>query len=164
MIKRTQFNAVNGHTHLDRANDRIEATEERIENAKTREELAETRTELAETRTALAEVRTAIAETRAEQAEATLQKLIEKGDGDCDHQLERLAERTRPLARLTDRQRKILQYIAEGQNTKQIADILKLSPKTVEYHRSKLMEAVHVYDVPGLVRLAVRAGLVPTDT
>jgi DNA-binding NarL/FixJ family response regulator len=164
MIKRSQFSAGNGHTDLDGVDDQIEATEERIETAKTRQELAETRTELAETRTALAEVRTAIAETRAEQAEATLQKLIANGDGDCDHQLERLAERTRPLARLTERQRRILQYIAEGQNTKQIGAALNLSPKTVEYHRSKLMEAVHVYDVPGLVRLAVRAGLVPTDT
>jgi DNA-binding NarL/FixJ family response regulator len=163
MIKRSQLKALNGHTQVDKAMDRLETVEERIENARTREELAETRTELAETRTELAEVRTAIAESRAEQAEATLQKLAEQGGADCDREPGSHEERTRPLARLTDRQREILQYIAEGQNTKQIAATLDLSPKTVEYHRSKLMEAVHVYDVPGLVRLAVRAGLVPSD-
>jgi DNA-binding NarL/FixJ family response regulator len=47
--------------------------------------------------------------------------------------------RKSPLEQLTGRQREILQLIAEGQNTKQIGDILKVSPKTVEYHRMKLM-------------------------
>lgn len=163
MINRSQLKGSNGHMQVQRAVKHLETAEERIESARTREELAEVRTELAETRTKLAEVRTAIAESRAEQAESTLQKLTEQGGADCDREPGRPEERTRPLARLTDRQREILQYIAEGQNTKQIAATLNLSPKTVEYHRGKLMEAVHVYDVPGLVRLAVRAGLVPAD-
>ncbi|MFO1487334.1 MAG: response regulator transcription factor [Verrucomicrobiota bacterium] len=68
-----------------------------------------------------------------------------------------------PLDQLTDRQREILQLIAEGQNTKEIAETLKLSPKTVEYHRLKLMEIVKIHDVPGLVRFALRNGLVALD-
>ncbi len=54
----------------------------------------------------------------------------------------------------------MLQLIAEGQNTKAIAAILNVSPKTVEYHRKKLMDALDVYDIPGLVRFALRTGLV----
>lgn len=68
-----------------------------------------------------------------------------------------------PLDKLTGRQREILQLIAEGQNTKEIAEILKLSPKTVEYHRLKLMETVNIHDIPGLVRFALRSGIVPLD-
>ncbi len=63
-----------------------------------------------------------------------------------------------PLEQLTGRQREILQLIAEGQNTKGIAEILKISPKTVEYHRMKLMASLDVHDIPGLVRFALRVG------
>jgi DNA-binding CsgD family transcriptional regulator len=59
---------------------------------------------------------------------------------------------------LTGRQREILQLIAEGQNTKGIAELLKVSPKTVEYHRMKLMNCLNVHDIPGLVRFALRVG------
>jgi DNA-binding NarL/FixJ family response regulator len=65
-----------------------------------------------------------------------------------------------PLEQLTDRQREILQLIAEGQTTKAIALILKVSPKTVEYHRAKLMERLGIHDIPGLVRFALRMGLI----
>ena len=68
-----------------------------------------------------------------------------------------------PLEQLTGRQREILQLIAEGQNTKEIAEILKLSPKTVEYHRMKLMNRLNVHDIPGLVRFALRVGLIPEE-
>lgn len=68
-----------------------------------------------------------------------------------------------PLDKLTGRQREILQLIAEGQNTKEIAELLKLSPKTVEYHRLKLMETVDIHDIPGLVRFALRSGVIPLD-
>ncbi len=68
-----------------------------------------------------------------------------------------------PLDTLTGRQREILQLIAEGQNTKEIAELLQLSPKTVEYHRLKLMETVNIHDVPGLVRFALRSGVIPLD-
>jgi DNA-binding CsgD family transcriptional regulator len=54
--------------------------------------------------------------------------------------------------------------IAEGQNTKRIAEILKVSPKTIEYHRLKLMAGLNVHDVPGLVRFALRVGLIPQES
>ena len=67
---------------------------------------------------------------------------------------------TGPLARLTARQREILQLIAEGSSTKQIAQRLDLSVKTVETHRTQLMERLEIHDIAGLVRLAIRTGLV----
>jgi DNA-binding NarL/FixJ family response regulator len=74
-----------------------------------------------------------------------------------------IANRKSPLEQLTGRQREILQLIAEGQNTKGIAEILKVSPKTVEYHRMKLMGCLNVHDIPGLVRFALRVGLLPQE-
>jgi DNA-binding NarL/FixJ family response regulator len=68
-----------------------------------------------------------------------------------------------PLEKLTARQREILQLIAEGQNTKQIGDLLKVSPKTIEYHRMKLMDRLNLHDIPGLVRFALRVGLIPEE-
>ena len=65
-----------------------------------------------------------------------------------------------PLERLTGRQREILQLLAEGQTTRSMALILKLSPKTIEYHRAELMSRLAIYDVPGLVRFALRSGLI----
>ncbi|MEP6662857.1 MAG: response regulator transcription factor [Verrucomicrobiota bacterium] len=78
--------------------------------------------------------------------------------------LEGIADRKSPLEQLTGRQREILQLIAEGQNTKGIADILKVSPKTVEYHRMKLMDCLNVRDIPGLVRFALRVGLISQES
>jgi DNA-binding NarL/FixJ family response regulator len=69
-----------------------------------------------------------------------------------------------PLGRLTRRQREILQLIAEGRTTKQIAGDLHVSAKTVETHRSQLMERLGIHDVPGLVRFAIRVGLVSPET
>jgi DNA-binding NarL/FixJ family response regulator len=77
--------------------------------------------------------------------------------------LQGITDRKSPLEQLTGRQREILQLIAEGQNTKSIAEILKVSPKTVEYHRMKLMSGLNVHDVPGLVRFALRVGLIPEE-
>jgi DNA-binding NarL/FixJ family response regulator len=77
--------------------------------------------------------------------------------------LDGVANRKSPLEQLTGRQREILQLIAEGQNTKGIAEILKVSPKTVEYHRMKLMGCLNVHDIPGLVRFALRVGLLPQE-
>jgi DNA-binding NarL/FixJ family response regulator len=65
--------------------------------------------------------------------------------------------------RLTHRQREILQLIAEGNSTKGMAQKLDLSVKTVETHRAKLMERLEIHDVAGLVRYAVRIGLVSPD-
>jgi DNA-binding NarL/FixJ family response regulator len=77
--------------------------------------------------------------------------------------LDGIAKRKSPLEQLTGRQREILQLIAEGQNTKGIAEVLKVSPKTIEYHRMKLMDCLNVHDVPGLVRFALRVGLLPQE-
>jgi len=68
-----------------------------------------------------------------------------------------------PLHVLTARQREVLQLIAEGKNTKEIAYQLGLSPKTVESHRAQLMDRLNIRDVAGLVRYAIRVGLVPVD-
>lgn len=64
---------------------------------------------------------------------------------------------------LTPRQREILQLIAEGNTTKQIAATLKISVKTVETHRTQLMERLDIHDIPGLVRYAMRTGLVSPE-
>jgi DNA-binding NarL/FixJ family response regulator len=61
---------------------------------------------------------------------------------------------------LTPRQREVLQLIAEGQSTKDIARRLDLSVKTVDTHRSQLMKQLDIHEVTGLVRYAMRAGLV----
>jgi DNA-binding NarL/FixJ family response regulator len=61
---------------------------------------------------------------------------------------------------LTPRQREVLQLIAEGQSTKDIARRLDLSVKTVETHRSQLMKQLDIHEVAGLVRYAMRTGLV----
>ena len=68
-----------------------------------------------------------------------------------------------PLARLTPRQREILQLIAEGHSTKQAAQKLGLSPKTVETHRALLMKRLGVRNVAGLVRYAIHAGMVSPE-
>ena len=64
---------------------------------------------------------------------------------------------------LTTRQREILQLVAEGRSTREIAERLFISVKTVETHRAQLMERLGISDVPGLVRLAIRAGLIVSD-
>ena len=69
-----------------------------------------------------------------------------------------------PLAKLSMRQREILQLIAEGHTTKDIAQRLNVSVKTVETHRAQLMERLEIHDVPGLVRFAIRVGLIQPDS
>jgi len=68
-----------------------------------------------------------------------------------------------PLDILTPRQREILQLIVEGKSTKDISQRLNVSIKTVETHRSLLMERIGIYDIPGLVRFALRTGLIQDD-
>lgn len=66
----------------------------------------------------------------------------------------------RMLEKLTPRQREILILIAEGQTTKEIARHLNISVKTVESHRAQLMERLDIRDVAGMVRFAIKTGLV----
>jgi DNA-binding NarL/FixJ family response regulator len=68
-----------------------------------------------------------------------------------------------PLAGLTARQREILQLIAEGKSTKEIATVLAVGAKTVATHRAKLMERLNIRDVAGLVRFAIRSGMISPD-
>lgn len=68
-----------------------------------------------------------------------------------------------PVAALTARQREILQLIAEGHGTKEVAFRLGVSIKTVESHRAQIMKRLDIRDVPGLVRYAIRSGLVSPD-
>ena len=65
-----------------------------------------------------------------------------------------------PFEVLTSRQREVLQMIAEGLSSKEIAGRLDVSVKTVETHRNELMDRLGIRGVAGLVRYAVRAGLV----
>jgi DNA-binding NarL/FixJ family response regulator len=81
-----------------------------------------------------------------------------------DAYLQRVGAQKSSLERLTQRQREVLQLVTEGHSTKSIARILELSVKTVEMHRSQLMESLDIHDLPGLVRYAVRVGLINPDT
>ena len=64
---------------------------------------------------------------------------------------------------LTARQREILQLVVEGQTTKEIAQKLALSARTVETHRTQIMERLQIRDTAGLVRYAIRMGLIQAD-
>lgn len=75
----------------------------------------------------------------------------------------REAETADPVALLTPRQREILTLVAGGHNTKEIAFRLGLSTKTVEAHRTQLMERLDIHDIAGLVRFTIRAGLIKLD-
>jgi DNA-binding NarL/FixJ family response regulator len=77
--------------------------------------------------------------------------------------IERVNGKTSSYTRLTPRQRQVLQLIAEGYTTKQIAEKLNISVKTVETHRTQLMEQLEIHNVMGLMRYASQMGLVNND-
>ncbi|BFU88899.1 MAG: hypothetical protein NTAFB01_00860 [Nitrospira sp.] len=64
------------------------------------------------------------------------------------------------MTALTPRQREVLQLIAEGKSTKSIAFLLHISVKTVEFHRTRLMEELNLHSAAELTRYAVSEGLV----
>ena len=68
-----------------------------------------------------------------------------------------------PLDSLSARERQILQLVAEGKTTAEAAQVLFLSPKTVETYRSRVMHKLGVRDFAGLVRFAVQHGLTPLE-
>ncbi|HEY8831146.1 MAG TPA: response regulator transcription factor [Gemmatimonadaceae bacterium] len=72
----------------------------------------------------------------------------------------RAVQLRRPLDKLTPRQVEVLRLVAEGHRTREIALRLKLSVKTVESHRGEIMKRLEIHDVVGLVRYAIRVGLV----
>ncbi len=69
-----------------------------------------------------------------------------------------------PLEKLSAREREILQLVAEGKSSAEIAEILFISPKTVETYRSRLMQKIGVRDIPSLVKFAVLHGLTTLET
>lgn len=89
-------------------------------------------------------------------------RAVMRGNSYSNH-LPNTYSRETPFHKLTPRQRSVLKLMAEGKSTKEIARALGLSPKTVEFHRARLMERLQIYDVAGLVRLAARVGLVSID-
>ena len=68
-----------------------------------------------------------------------------------------------PLARLSAREREVLQLLAEGRTGAEIAQRLSLSQKTVETYRARLVEKLGIRDLAGLVRFAIQRGLVSLD-
>ena len=160
---------------IDQAKAKTEQAKAREEQAKAQTEQAKAQAEQAKAREEQAKAKAEQAKTRAEQAESALQNMLQKDADDTREPSPRLlkqvsgnersegTDQKSPLEQLTERQREILRLIAEGQNTKQIAELLKVSPKTVEYHRMKLMAGLNLHDVPGLVRFAVKVGLITPD-
>jgi DNA-binding NarL/FixJ family response regulator len=69
----------------------------------------------------------------------------------------------RPLADLSPRQLEVLVQVAEGLSTREIAELRGLSIKTIESHRGAMMKRLGLHDVAGLVRYAVKMGLVRAD-
>ena len=64
-----------------------------------------------------------------------------------------------PLERLSSREREVLQLVVEGKSSKEIANIVHLSPKSVETYRSRLMKKLGVHDLASLVKFAIQHGL-----
>jgi DNA-binding NarL/FixJ family response regulator len=78
--------------------------------------------------------------------------------------LGRINQEQTSLERLTPRQREVLQLVAEGHTTKEIAKELAISTKTAEAYRGELMKALDIHDIASLTRYAIRAGLVSLDS
>ncbi len=79
--------------------------------------------------------------------------------------LQRLLQtETYKAAALTPREREVLQLMAEGKSTKEIAFTLNLSAKTVEVHRQRIMEKLEIHSVAELTKYAIREGLTPLDS
>ena len=73
------------------------------------------------------------------------------------------AETKSPLARLSPREREVLQLVVEGKSSVEIAGILSLSLKTIETYRSRLMQKLGISNLPGLVKFAIQHGLTPLE-
>ena len=69
-----------------------------------------------------------------------------------------------PLNRLSSREREVLQLVAEGKSSAEIAEILYLSPKTIATYRSRLMKKLVVRNLPSLINFAIRHGVIPPES
>ena len=72
-----------------------------------------------------------------------------------------LTARRDPYERLTDREKEIFQLVVEGKTNREIGEVLFISPKTVDNHRTHMMEKLGVHSTPELVRFAARRKLLP---
>jgi DNA-binding NarL/FixJ family response regulator len=68
-----------------------------------------------------------------------------------------------PLSRLSPREKEIMQLVVEGKSSMEIANIIFLSPKTVETYRSRLMQKLNVSDIAGLIKIALKHDLIPLE-
>lgn len=68
-----------------------------------------------------------------------------------------------PIERLSAREREVLKLIAQGHTTNEIARIIVISPKTVEKYRASLMEKLDIHDMAGLIRFAIKQGVISLD-
>jgi len=75
-------------------------------------------------------------------------------------QIKRDQRARQTLHRLSPRQREVLQLVAEGQSSKQIAEILRISPRTAEFHRYRAMESLGLHTLAELVQYAIKHGMV----
>jgi len=76
------------------------------------------------------------------------------------YRLRSTAEKSNPLDRLSTREREILQLVAEGKPSIEIAHLLSLSPKTVETYRSRIMEKLGLENLAGIIKFAIQHGLI----
>jgi DNA-binding NarL/FixJ family response regulator len=90
------------------------------------------------------------------------QKLSDRLIDDYLHQIKSSGERD-PLARLSSREREVLQLVVEGKSSAEIAEVLSLSVKTVETYRSRIFRKLDIDDLPTLVKFAIQHGLTPLD-
>ncbi len=80
--------------------------------------------------------------------------------GEVLHGLMQAPPPVEKAAALTPRQREVLQLVAEGRSAKEIADILKVSPRTVEFHKFRMMEILGLHSIAELTQYAIRHGIV----
>ncbi len=71
-----------------------------------------------------------------------------------------MSQRQKAVLKLTPRQREVLQLVAEGRSAREIGTLLKISPRTVEYHKYRLMEDLKLRSSAELIRYAIKHGLV----
>ncbi|APW44240.1 response regulator [Rhodoferax saidenbachensis] len=96
------------------------------------------------------------------QGETYLSPEVSKGV--MNDYVQRLRSESTETEVLTPRQREVLKLIAEGSSTKDIARRLDLSVKTADTHRTQLMRVLDIHDVAGLVRYAIRTGIISAES
>jgi len=84
-------------------------------------------------------------------------------DHSLSRQLGQHDEMPDPMVLLSPREREVMQLVVEGNSSAQIAELLHLSPKTVETYRSNLMKKLEINNLPDLVKFAIRHGLTPLE-